>query len=179
VKTGTRTIRRERGARMLGAIVLALVAPLTLAGGEPQGSLPVTLEDPVDGARVEVGSGAQALHVVFLATWCQPCVDELPQLVDLEARWGKRGYRLVLVAVPTRQTRDRLKKFSQEHRLPGRLLFDASGAAQRGLSVDMLPTHVVFDAGGHVVIRARSLAEGVPEAIEGLLGRGGGKKGSR
>jgi hypothetical protein len=43
----------------------------------------------------------------------------------------------------------------------------------------MLPTHVVFDAGGHVVIRARSLAEGVPEAIEGLLGRGGGKKGSR
>ena len=47
---------------------------------------------------------AEVLHLVFFATWCPPCVQELERLADLEERWGNRGYRLVLVAVRNRHT---------------------------------------------------------------------------
>jgi len=46
------------------------------------------------------------------------------------------------------------------------LLFDADGALERALTVDGLPTHLVFDADGVEVLRAGSVREGVREAVE-------------
>ena len=89
--------------------------------------LPVELEDPATGSRVELSAGAPALHVVLFATWCPPCVDELEELAELEARWGEHGYRLILVAVSTRHTPSKLARFAEQRRTPGRLLLDADG----------------------------------------------------
>ena len=46
-------------------------APVRAAG------LPVELIDPRLDRAVELQAGDAALHVVFFATWCPPCVDEL------------------------------------------------------------------------------------------------------
>jgi thiol-disulfide isomerase/thioredoxin len=159
--------RTLAGAALAGAILLAA------RGAAHAAPLPVTLADPGTGARVEVAAGPRALHLVFFATWCQPCVDELPRLADLDARFGPQGYQLVLVAVPTRQTREKILKMAQERKPPGRLLFDADGTAEKALGVQMLPTHLVFDREGNTVLRTRSLSDGVEDAIAGLVSKGG------
>jgi thiol-disulfide isomerase/thioredoxin len=152
----------------------AAAAVLLLAGRAAVAApLPVTLEDPATGAKVEVAPGPRALHLVFFATWCQPCVDELPRLADLEARFGPQGYKLVLVAVPARQTRERVQKMAQEKNPPGQLLFDPDGASEKALGVQMLPTHLVFDKDGKIVLTAKALSDGVEPAIEALVSRGG------
>jgi len=160
---------RRRAARFAAA-ALAIVASLGASRAAP---LPVTLEDVATGAKVEVAAGPRALHLVFFATWCQPCVDELPRLADLEARFGPQGYKLVLVAVPTRQTRERVAKMAQEKNPPGQLLFDSDGASEKALGVQMLPTHLLFDKDGKLVLTARALSDGVEPAIESLVSRGG------
>jgi hypothetical protein len=150
-------------------LALGAAAALAVLGDCRAAGLPVTLEDPATGARVEVAAGPRALHVVFVAAWCQPCVDELPRLADLEARFGPQGYKLVLVAVPARQTRERVLKLAQEKRPPGQLLYDPDGSSEKALGVSMLPAHLVFDREGKVVLSARALSEGVEEAVAGLV----------
>ncbi len=129
----------------------------------------MTLVEPRSGREVSVVSGEAALHVVLFATWCPPCVAELPELSDLAARWGDQGYRIVLVAVNTRQSPSRLISFADRRPLPGLLLFDAQGRAQKLLDADSVPTHVLFDRDGNEVYRSGSLDDGLERAIAGLV----------
>jgi thiol-disulfide isomerase/thioredoxin len=129
------------------------------------------LEDPRTGKVEKVGPGAEALHLVFFATWCPDCVEELDALRDLEARWGARGYELVIVAVRNRQSADRLSEFLEENAPPGRLLYDVKGEAASEWKASKLPTHVVLDAGGAEAARSSELDGSIEEALRSLLAR--------
>ena len=120
-------ISRTRAAAL---VLMASMSLVTWAAPE----FPIRLQDPSTGQDVELVTGGKALHIVFFATWCQPCRQELAQLRDLDARWKERGYRLVIVAVRNRQSAERLQRFIEEHRPPGQLLFDFSGWAERSFA---------------------------------------------
>ncbi len=159
--------------RVAASLVVSAVAWVGLGtlGAPPERTVafPLKLEG-LDGREVLVSPGAPVLHVVFFATWCPPCVDELRALADLEARWAGRGYRLVLVAVPTRQTRERLAAFVREASPPGEVLFDRTGSAERACGVERLPVHLLFEAKGQIVLRSENLADGVEAAVARILG---------
>ena len=129
----------------------------------------IRLEDPRTGDEVTVEAGAAALHVVFFATWCPPCVAELDRLSELKARWGDRSYRLVIVAVETRHTASRLADFADGRDFPGEFLFDADGRAERTWNAAELPTHIVFDASGNETARSGALDDGIETALDRLL----------
>ncbi len=148
---------------------LCLLLTLALLGGAAQAALPVVLEEPGSGSEVTLNAGAPALHVVFFATWCPPCMEELDRLAETEARWQERGYRLVLIAVKTRHTSERLASFAAERRPPGELLFDSRGDAAKALGGSHLPAHILFDSSGKEVHRAASFDDGVVEALEELM----------
>lgn len=141
---------------------------------EPSIAFPLQLET-LDGRKTALAPGAPVLHVVFFATWCPACVEELRSLQDLEAHHVAAGYRLVLVAVPTRQTRERLSAFQHASAVPGTLLFDSSGSVTDACGASHLPLHLVFDAKGELVVRSESLAQGVASAVERMLGTGRAK----
>jgi len=166
----TRT-RPTRPSRLAVALLLALTgAPVVAAG------LPVTLTDPDTGARVRLEAGPEALHVVFFATWCPQCIEELDALAELEARWSASGYRLVLVAVRNRQTAERLARFVTEERPPGRLLFDADGSAKASLRVSELPAHLLFDSSGNEKLRTAHYDARIGEEVAAMLEPRRGKK---
>ena len=150
-------------------VVLAVVV-LGIVVSQPRAVEPTpstwTAIDPVSGERVPLFDRGRLLHVVFFATWCPPCTEELPYLADLDARWGEDGYRLVLLAVSTRQDRDRLRRFVERRRVPGRLLYDVRDDVRRLLDVDELPTHVILDENGEELFRGPTLAEGVADRVE-------------
>ncbi len=157
--------------RVLVLLVLAGVPALAAP-------LPLDLLDPRTGKSVRVAPGPKALHVVFFATWCSPCTAELEGLADLETRWRDGGYRLVLVAVASRHTAERLARHAGEHELPGQLLYDASGAAEAALHADGLPAHIVFDAAGKEVARSGALDDQIRDAVAQLV-LGASKAGGR
>jgi thiol-disulfide isomerase/thioredoxin len=147
----------------------AVLALMAVACGAASAGLPVRLMEPDSGREVELRAGAAALHIVFFATWCPPCVEELERLGNLQARWGERGYRLVLVAVQTRHTAERLANFKAEEKPPGELLFDRKGIAARALGGEQLPTHLLLDDAGKEVHRASELDDGLLEALKNLI----------
>jgi thiol-disulfide isomerase/thioredoxin len=150
-------------------VVLAVVIPAA-AADRTSVKFPIKLTDPVTERKVDLQPEGALLHLVFLATWCPPCLEEMSDLAEIEARWGGSGYRLVLIAVPTRQTAERLREFLLTDDPPGKLLLDHANAGLRASGTSDIPSHVLVAADGKVVHRAESLDAGVEQAIEAFMG---------
>ena len=148
---------------------MPLLALILLWIGGALAAPAVRLLDTETGKPVELPIGAQALHLVFFATWCPTCIDELAGLSELDANWSPKGYRLVIVAVRTRHDARRLVQFIADERPPGRLLFDSEGVAEKRWGAARLPTHVVLDANGKEVARSTALGPEIEAALERLL----------
>lgn len=157
---------------------LALVLALGVASGgvwaaQAPEAIPIGPElravDPSTGEAVALDPAQGPLHVVFIATWCRPCLAELPRLFDLEDRWKQDGYRLVLVAVSTRQSRERLVEFLAQGPVPGRLLFDSTGTVAAAFGATTIPVHILTDRSGRVVARAGTLDADFRSAVERLV----------
>ncbi len=157
--------------RTLPALALVL-----LCFGAALAAPAAQLQDPETGRPIALPVGAKALHLVFFATWCPMCIDELTDLSELEARWSGEGYRLVIVAVRTRHDAARLAEFIADERPPGRLLFDFEGAMEQRWGARRLPTHVVLDANGKEVARSNALGPQIEAALERLLDVRRGRK---
>jgi peroxiredoxin len=169
----------SRGAAQL--IVLALLLSVGVAAAaDPPTSLPMspvlTAIDPKTGEAVALDPSQGPMHVAFIATWCRPCMAEIPKLTDLEDRWKPDGYRLFLVAVATRQSQDRLREFAAQGPLPGRLLFDASGAVASAFGAATIPMQVLVDRSGKIVARSGPLDAAFAEAVERLVRQEGRTK---
>jgi thiol-disulfide isomerase/thioredoxin len=187
-----------RGARSLrpwiGWLALAagvLFASTVAAGPDPHRALVEALpaaEAPafhmldMRGAPVTNGGLRGAFVVLnFWATWCVPCVREMPALQALQDRFKERPLRVVGVNVMDPQPR--IAAFLAERSLGIQIARDASGQVFRDFGVVGFPTTLVLDPEGRVVGRAMGArAWDSPEAIayfQGLLaGRASGEAGA-
>jgi len=123
------------------------------------------LVDPVTGERHKIEVGAPVLHLVFFATWCPDCVEELDALAELDARWSGQGYQVILVAVKNRHTVDRLSEFLDGRELPMKLLWDEDGSIADRFKAKSIPTHVLLDAKGGEIARSSNLDDEIREVV--------------
>lgn len=85
----------------------------------------------------------------FWATWCAPCVEELPSLEGLHRALGPEG--LAVVAVSVDDEPQELRRFVARHRLTLDVLRDPGAhAVARRYGVEAFPTTFVIDADGVV-----------------------------
>ena len=163
------------------AVVLAsLLALGVVAAADPPASIPtapaLTAIDPATGDAVALDPSQGPMHVAFIATWCRPCMAEIPKLTDLEDRWKPDGYRLFLVAVATRQTQDRLRELAAQGPLPGRLLFDSTGAVASAFGAATIPAQILVDRKGRIVARSGPVDAAFAQAVERLVRQEGRAK---
>ena len=88
----------------------------------------------------------------FFATWCSPCIAELPELerirADLQAR---RDIEFVLVGTNKGgDTPDRIRAFAQHRHISLPIAFDPEQATMRAFGLTGFPNLVVIDRTGHV-----------------------------
>jgi peroxiredoxin len=85
----------------------------------------------------------------FWATWCAPCLEELPALERLYGQLKDRG--VTVLAVGTEDERDNLKRVAQENGITFPILIDTEGIARGKYKVAGLPESFVLDAEGKLV----------------------------
>ena len=87
----------------------------------------------------------------FWATWCAPCVEEMPMLSELQEAYRARGFRVVGIAL---DQRERAAAFARELGLSYPVLLgeaDVVVTSRRyGNATGMLPYSVLVDASGVV-----------------------------
>jgi thiol-disulfide isomerase/thioredoxin len=101
----------------------------------------------------------------FWATWCGPCVDEMPSLERLHRVLGPQG--LAVVAVAADESAVDVSAFVRQHGLTMTLLHDRGGReAARVYGVFGYPETVIVGRDGRVAHRAVGPAEwDRPEAL--------------
>jgi thiol-disulfide isomerase/thioredoxin len=88
------------------------------------------------------------LAVVFWATWCEPCREELPLINALAQRLGDTA-RFVAVDIEPAEAKGEVEKFVAEHHLTMPVAYDGSEIAGR-YKVESIPHVVVLDGEGKV-----------------------------
>ena len=97
--------------------------------------------------------------VNFWATWCGPCVRELPSLKRLNARLGGESFA-VLALSQDRGGWAKMAPFLEKHDLGGLPAFhDPKALAARAAMVRALPTSVLYGADGRELGRLTGHAE--------------------
>lgn len=124
---------------------------------------------PDDGAR----------WVNVWATWCKPCVAEMPLLVSWKSRLARAGLRFSLTFVSADESAEVVARHRADNpRIPASLLLKspdllASWIEALGLDAGAgLPIHIFADAGGTIrCVRAAALGEEHYGLVTRLLGR--------
>ena len=108
-------------------------------------------EDP-DGEPVQLSSfEGKPLLLNFWATWCGPCVKELPTLDRLSAA---QAGRIQVVALSQDSERGKVDAFLAQAKLTSlEPYLDRKMALMDSLGVQVLPTTILFDAVGREVWR--------------------------
>jgi thiol-disulfide isomerase/thioredoxin len=91
----------------------------------------------------------------FWATWCIPCVKEMPALLKLSQRWQAEGRAATVLPISLdRAGLAKVQEFYAQHGLASLpLRNDKGGAAGRAFSLRGLPTSILIDAKGREIGR--------------------------
>ena len=133
------------------------------------------------GAEQSLASLRGRIAVVnFWATWCAPCVEEMPVLARVQADYGLLGVQVVGIAADPTDDASRVLDFARKRGLTFPLWLGATTTDMASFEVGpALPATVVLDRDGHVVHRVRGVVddEELREVLDRLL-RGGGARAS-
>lgn len=116
--------------------------------GQPIPAVEMSNSDGETSSLADVG---EPLLVNLWATWCAPCVKELPTLQKLDSRSG--GPRVIAVSQDM-APRGSIDAFLERHRLGDlEVWHDPEMALSGSLGAQVLPTTILYDAQGREVWR--------------------------
>ncbi|XOF34921.1 MAG: TlpA disulfide reductase family protein [Candidatus Electrothrix sp. YB6] len=81
--------------------IVVLVLLLAAAGTASSSSMPsFTLPSAVDGKDISSEDFKdKVLLITFFATWCPPCHDEIPSLIQLQNELGEKGFSVLALSL--------------------------------------------------------------------------------
>ena len=156
-----RTRRLLCAAWLLGS---CLVAGRAAAAGPRVGqpATPFELADAT-GAKVRLADlRGKVVLLDFWASWCEPCLKELPELEKLHQRLASKG--VVVVGVNIDNQRQNAQALMAKFKLTFKVLLDPAGKVVELYDPPKMPTSYVIDADGVVRGSLRDSVAANPES---------------
>ena len=114
----------------------------------------------------------KVIVVNFWATWCVPCVKEMPSFENLYRRYRSQGLILLAVSLDKGDS-TKVKEFADKHKLSFPILLDTKGVAEKLYPSFSIPFTYVIEKQGRIVARVDGAknweSSETFEAVEHLL----------
>ena len=126
----------------------------------------------ISGKRSKLADYRETVLLInFWATWCPPCVDELPSLNDLTERYKDRNFSVV--SIDFREPKEVIQKFSEQLPVDFPILLDSDGRVSWQWKVFSFPSSYLIDQHGRIRYSVNRAIDwntpGVWNAIDKLL----------
>jgi len=153
--------------KMSRVILLVILTLVLLVTGCSAGSEPPDRESPtapvegiqvgnqapdfqlqnLDGQTVSLGNlQGKPVLINFWATWCSPCVSEMPYIQEIYEEWADKG--LVVVAINLGESSSKAEEFMQSYNLSFTVLLDTKKDVAQKYSIQYIPTTFFIDKDG-------------------------------
>lgn len=107
--------------------------------------------------------GKQPVLIIFGATWCTFCREEIPRFKSIHATYAKQG--LEIVNIDIQESKEKVAKFAARYELPYRVLLDEDGAVAGIYDIRGVPSMVLVDQSGNIVCRQCQRVEPMIETL--------------
>ncbi len=111
----------------------------------------------------------------FWATWCPPCIEEMPELAELHLEIAPRNGTVIGIGIDSAAN---VREFAEKHRFPYPLVVAGMGGTELarhfGNSIGALPFTSVIDPRGRIVERklGRIRLDALREVVHRTLASG-------
>lgn len=109
--------------------------------------------------------GKNPVFLVFWATWCPYCIQEVPLLKELHAKLSPKGLKILAVNIGFNDPLLRVQAFQKKYELPYPILYDNNTIVSRQYGVIGVPYSILVDRNGKIVFRSNR----TPENLEAFL----------
>jgi peroxiredoxin len=139
-------------ARAASFLMLALLShgalgqQLVAWRGDPTPAL--MLEDMKGNSINLANLRGKTVLINFWATWCAPCVEEMPSIQGLKARFNQEKFEVLAVNVG--ESKERVEAFLKKVPVNFSILFDPQGDASRNWKVHGFPTTFILGPDGRI-----------------------------
>ena len=156
-------------ACIVGGLLLFLALPRHASAiakkGEPAPPLKIT---STSGQQITLANyKGHVLLLDFFATWCAPCRDSIPRLIDLNRRYGKQGLQVLGLSADEEGDRA-LDSFISEHKITYPVAL-AGEAVIDDYGLRSVPTLYVIDKKGRVAEKFQGYNEAMEKSLETLI----------
>ena len=153
--------------KQLDARIAAKKIQAQLVPGKP---FPNFEEKDLDGKPLSISAyKGKILLVDFWATWCGPCVGELPNVIKTYEKHHGDGFEIIGVSLD--QDKGKLASFIAEKKMPWQQYFDGQGwqnkLAQK-YGIQAIPATFLLDKEGNILardVRGEQLETAVAKAV--------------
>ena len=142
--------------RILGSLFMFAIA-LAVTPARAEGNLVSWTGGPTPALALKDLSGntvnladlkGKVVLVNFWATWCAPCIQEMPSMQKLRDKIGLAGFEVI--AVNYQEGAPRIHDFLKKRPLQLTILRDTDGAVRTGWGVKVFPTSFVVGIDGRI-----------------------------
>lgn len=102
----------------------------------------------------------------FWATWCAPCIKEMPYLDQFEKRYKDKGFSVLAVSVDNQKSLSQVRSFIKTKKFSFDIFLDPNMQIFKKLSGNLMPTNVLIDKNGKVVWRHYGYLPGDEKKME-------------
>ncbi len=135
--------------------------------------MPPFLVNDVDGRVLSSAEFRGKVVIVnFWATWCPPCREEIPEMIDLANRYKDR-LQIIGISEDDDATPEEVRDFARNEKINYPIVMGSSGVSAEYGGVPALPTSFLINTNGRVVVKHVGLlpSEVYDREIRALLGQ--------
>lgn len=125
----------------------------------------------IDGKRFSTEDvvGNAPLFLVFWATWCPVCKEEIPKLQDIYSTFRPRGMEVLAVNVGINDSEEKVLRYIKKYGLDYPVAFDNGSRITRSYGVLGTPTIVIVDRRGVVRYSGASVPDDLDDHFRDLM----------
>lgn len=134
---------------------------------------PLALSGKILGGSGQIDTSqyrGRVVLVIFWATWCQPCTEDLPQILAMYQQYRRNGFEVIGINVDSPGAP--IKQYLEQYKVPWPHLYEEGGLESRPAleyGVISLPTMILTGRDGKVAAVSASLEElqkQIPELLK-------------